>query len=148
MAIKRLRECIRLGVSELLNSTPCSRKWSMHIWWKGEDLPLYILDPLLQVLAINRALMLSFEIITLVHLPNLYIVGLCRWTCPYFFQEKKTLQYSTECIDPLSLPIKDPTCVPNRKYSENTGYQESQGSTGFYQTKDHLVIRKTNGILD
>jgi hypothetical protein len=40
------------------------------------------------------------------------------------------------------MPIKDPTCVPNREYSGKPGYQKSQGSTGFYQIKDHLVIRK------
>jgi hypothetical protein len=37
------------------------------------------------------------------------------------------------------LPIKYLTCVPYRKYSGNTGYQENQGSTGFYQTKNYCI---------
>jgi hypothetical protein len=92
---------------------------------RGKDLPLVQSDPLLQVLAINRALMLSFERITLVHLPNLHCM-LMEMNMSLFLSRKKK-----HCsIQPSALILC--LCQLKTQLASQTG-----------NTQEILAVRKT-----
>ncbi len=104
-----------------LNSLiPVSVVGGIHRAWRqreGGRVP-HILDALLQGLATDRPCkhgsMLPFENIILIHFPSVkYFLFKYMYL---FLSGKKSLWYLSACIDPLSTPLKDPTCIPNNLF--------------------------------